>query len=246
VIRLLLAVALLMVLGAPRADAAGACQQFYDATVAVPAGWGAAYDLFHAQHAPLASVDCTVAPTPLLVGQPNDSTVYVYQTAYISASDASGAWTPVALSAAQPPSPGGWLQVPATAPLNLTSGQLNANWNYVAFLTARWNGAKWLIGCSDAVCATSNWSLQAITRQTTLTIKLSPVAPNIADDTALGTTVGVLTCSWSDASPCTAVFGITDPAGIYKLSGANLVVDPAGAGVGAAGTHDTVTLTATQ
>jgi hypothetical protein len=223
---------LLTMLVAPHADAAGACQAFYDGSAAVPAGWAAAYDLFHVQHAPLASVDCTVAPTPLSVGE-NDPTVYVYQTA-------------VALSAAQPPSAGGWLQVPATAPLNLSSGQLNANWNYIAFLTARWNGARWLIGCADVVCATSTWSLQAITRQTTLTVKVSPVAPNIADNTALSATIGAVTCSWSDGSPCTATFAITDPAGIYALSGANLIVAPGGPGVGAPGSRDTVTITATQ
>ncbi|MGC1885687.1 MAG: hypothetical protein WA709_06255, partial [Stellaceae bacterium] len=147
---------LLGLLGSPNALAAGACQQYYDATVPVPAGWAAAYDVFHAANTPLASVDCTVAPTPLTVGEPNDTTVYVYQTAYLYASDAS-AWTPVVLSAAQPPSAAGWLAVPATAPLNLSSGQLTTNWNYIAFLTARWNGAEWLVGCADAVCATPEW-----------------------------------------------------------------------------------------
>ena len=213
--------------------------------MAVPSGWGAAYDVFHSQHAPLASVDCTVAPTPLSVGQPNDTTVYVYQTAYLYASSAS-AWAGVTLSAAQPPSPGGWLAVPATAPLNLTTSQLNTNWNYVAFLTARWNGSKWLIGCADAVCATSEWSLQAITRQITLTAKITPVAPSVSDDTALGATVAAVSCAWSDGSPCTATFTITDPSSRYTLSGANIIVNSGGSGVGPACTTDTVSVTATQ
>lgn len=305
-------------LGSRSADAAGACQQFYDATVAVPAGWGAAYDLFHTSHAALASVDCRIATTPLSVGVPSDTTVYVYQTAYLLTSDSSvdatnattaagnatlhfastpanvapgqiiadssapavipsgatvvsktgttvvmsatavGAgvgngdtitfappWTPIILSAAQP-AVGGWLAVPATAPLNLSSAQLNADWNYISFLTARWNGTKWLIGCADAVCATSHWGLQAITRQTTLTATITPVAPHIADDTALSSVVATVACAWSDGSPCTATFSITDPSSIYTLSGSSIIVDPAGPGVGTGGASDVITITATQ
>jgi hypothetical protein len=234
-----------MLSGNREAAAAGACQAFYDSTVPVPAGWAAAYDLFHAAHTTLATVDCSVGTTPVSIGAANDPTVYVYQTAYLLTTDVGAVFTPVTLSASQP-AVNGWLPLPATAPLNLTSGQLSAGWNFVQFITARWNGTKWLIGCADPVCSTSAWSLQAITRQTTLTAKITPVAPSIADDTALGTTVATVSCAWSDASPCTATFSITDPAGIYKLSGSNIIVDTLGPGVGAAGTSNTIAVTATQ
>lgn len=325
------AAALALLLGPSKSvHAAGACQAFYTPAVPVPGGWAAAYDLFHGAHTPLATIDCTIPAIPLSVGLPTDSTVYVYQTAYLltppdssvavtNAPTAAGnailhfistpasvapgqiiadtttpaaiphsaiiqgktnpvtvivdsstgttvtmnfgavgagvgngdtitftqPWVPIALSAAGP-SVGGWLTVPATAPLNLSSNQLNAGWNYIAFLTARWNGTKWLVGCADAVCASSNWSLQAITRQTTLTATITPVAPNIADDTALGATVATVHCAWSDASPCTATFSITDPSSIYKLSGSNIIVDPAGPGVGVGGSSDIISVTATQ
>jgi type IV secretory pathway protease TraF len=239
------AVALMVQMSTQEAKAAAPCQIFYNSSVSVPVGWGAAYDVFHASHPLLANVDCTVTTIPLTVGLPTDSTVYVYQTAYLLTSDLGAMWTPITLSASQP-AQGGWLLVPATAPLNLTSGQLNADWNYIAFLSARWNGSKWLIGCADAVCAASAWSLQAITRQITLTVKMTPVSANIADDTALSAVVGTISCFWSDDSPCTATFSRTDPAGIYTISGSNVIVDPAGPGVGPAGGTDRVKITATQ
>ena len=49
----------LMVLLSSRADAAGACQVYYDDTVPVPSGWAAAYDIFNMQNTPLATIDCT-------------------------------------------------------------------------------------------------------------------------------------------------------------------------------------------
>jgi hypothetical protein len=55
-----------------------------------------------------------------------------------------------------------------------------------------------------------------------------------------------VSCAWSDASPCTATFSITDPSGIYALSGSDIIVDSGGPGVGAAGSSDTISITATQ
>lgn len=233
----------------PRAEAAGACAAYFTAALPVPSGWAAMYDVFHAQHAPLATIDCTQAAIPLSVGVANDSTVLVYQTAYVLSSDMAATWTAVPLSGSAAPS-GGWLPSLATGALGLSSGQLNAGWNFVSFLTARWNGSKWLIGCADAVCATSNWSLQAITRQSTLTVTLTPVSPSIPDDTPLGATVAAIACAWSDGSPCTATFSFGSPnnnaGGIYAISGSNVIVNSSGPGVGAAGSIENITVVATQ
>jgi hypothetical protein len=237
------------IVGAGPAQALGTCTAYFSKSLPVPSGWGASYDLFNSPNPLLASVDCTNAATPLTVGSATDVTEYVYQYAYYSLDGVS--WTQVPLTSALPLSgnfyPGGQ----ATANLSLTSGDLATSWVYIAFLVAKWNGSKWLAGCANTQCAATFWNLQAISRDITLTVSVSPVSPRIFDNAALGSVVGTITCTWSDASPCTATLGFASPynnaGGVYAISGSNLIINPSGPGVGAAaGTLENVTIQATQ
>jgi hypothetical protein len=250
-IRTLAAIAALIAaisLGAGPAHALGSCTEYYSKALPVPAGWAAAYDLFNAPNPLLGSVDCTTAATTLTVGSATDITEYVYKFAYYSTDGVS--WTQVSLTSSQALF-GSFYPGLATADLNLSSGDLSSSWVYLAFVVAKWNGSRWLMGCADTQCAATFWSLQAISRDISLSVSVSPVSPAIVDNAALGSTVGTITASWSDGSTFTGTLGFAAPyndgGGVYAISGSNLIINPSGPGVGAAaGTIENVTIQATQ
>jgi hypothetical protein len=235
-------------LGAGPAHALGSCTEYYSKALPVPAGWAAAYDLFNAPNPLLGSVDCTTAATTLTVGSAIDTTEYVYKFAYYSVDGVS--WTQVALTSSQALF-GSFYPGLATANLSLSSGDLSGAWVYLAFVVAKWNGSKWLMGCADTQCAATFWSLQAISRDISLTVSVSPVSPTIFDTATLGSTVATITATWSDGSTFTGTLGFAAPyndgGGVYAISGSNLIINPSGPGVGAAATTiQNVTIQATQ
>jgi hypothetical protein len=103
------------------------CTQYYDSTVAVPAGWGAAYDVFTPGNPLLESVNCSSLPNvQLVVGTSILASQRIWHLAYLSKDGAT--WAPINLSSASQQLPDGYFSGQATATLNLTSADL-ANWN---------------------------------------------------------------------------------------------------------------------
>ncbi len=85
-----------------------------------------------------------------------------------------------------------------------------------------------------------------------LSIALTPANPTIPSTAPLGTVVAKITVTWSDGSPFTGTlsFGLpnSNGGGVYAIdSNNNLIIDPAGSGVGASGgSVQNVTIVATQ
>ena len=83
-------------------------------------------------------------------------------------------------------------------------------------------------------------------------ISITPAAPTILDTTPLGAIVATFTISMSDGSPFlgTVKFGAPyfDNGGIFAISGNQIIVNPAGPGVGPnlSTITDHITLMATQ
>ena len=85
-----------------------------------------------------------------------------------------------------------------------------------------------------------------------LSIVLTPANPTIAANAPLGSTVAAISAKWSDGSPFTGTISFGPPnsnaGGIFAIDkNQNLIVNPSGPGVGAAGgSIANVTLVATQ
>ncbi len=215
---------LAILMGSP-ADAQ--CTQYYDPTVPVPAGFGAAYDVFTAGNPPLESVNCSSPPNiSFVIGLANSPNQQIWNTAYLSKDGIS--WTAIPLSSASPVLADGYFSGRATTVLNLTSADLT-NWNYIAFLVAYLRNGAWVYGCPDAACASPGWNLQAITVTPVaphLIISFSPASPSILDNVTVGTSISDVTVTWSDGSPFTGTlsFGAPDnnDGGICALVGTEI------------------------
>jgi hypothetical protein len=128
-----------------------ACTNYYTSSIAVPSGYGAAYNLFSAQHEPLVSVSCS-GNAPLLTVGSNHSNQYIYKTGYVY----QGGWQPLPLTGTGL-SNNAWYPQIATASLPSVS----SSWTYVVGYVCQWNGTTWQCGCHDTTCSTGMWQLQA-------------------------------------------------------------------------------------
>ena len=84
-----------------------------------------------------------------------------------------------------------------------------------------------------------------------LQVTLNPPNPTIPSTTPLGAVVATITVTWSNGAPFTGTLSFGSPnsngGGVYALSGNNLIINPAGPGVGpAGGAVQNVTIVATQ
>ena len=84
-----------------------------------------------------------------------------------------------------------------------------------------------------------------------LNIALNPPNPTIPNTTPLSAVVATITVTWSNGAPFTGTLSFGPPnnngGGVYALSGNNLIINPAGPGVGpAGGSVQNVTIVATQ
>jgi hypothetical protein len=84
-----------------------------------------------------------------------------------------------------------------------------------------------------------------------LTLTFSPAAPSMQETAPLGSQVATIIAAWSDGSPFSGTLSFASPylddGGTFGMSGSNLIVSPAGAGLnGDGGTIQNVTVSATQ
>jgi hypothetical protein len=98
------------------------CTTYYTSSVAVPTGYGAAYNLFTVSHEPLISIDCSGSTPKLTVGS-NLSNQYSYNLGYIYQ---NGSWQQLPLTGSNLAN-NAWYPGLATGPLPAAS----SNWTYV-------------------------------------------------------------------------------------------------------------------
>jgi hypothetical protein len=100
-----------------------------------------------------------------------------------------------------------------------------------------------------------HWSFYATlvpsTPPPTLSVSFSPPNPSIPSNAAAGAVVAQMIATWSNGSPFTGTLDFTTPYGsdsnTFAISGSNLIVNPSGPGLSAAGnTIQNVTVIANQ
>ena len=132
----------------------------------------------------------------------------------------------------------------------VTSGALNAP----AASTVGGNGADCQGQCfPNSTGGNTNYFVDvAFTASAAfLNIALNPTNPTIPSTTPSGAVVATVSVTWSNGAPFTGTLSFGPPnnnnGGVYALSGNNLIINPSGPGVGAAGgSVQNVTIVATQ
>jgi hypothetical protein len=131
----------------------------------------------------------------------------------------------------------------------VTSGSLNAP----AASTVGGNGVDCRGQCFPNSSGNDNYFVDvAFTASApVLSIALNPPNPTIPSTTPLGAVVATISVTWSNGAPFTGTLSFGPPnssgGGVYALSGNNLIINPAGPGVGTAGgSVQNVTIVATQ
>lgn len=211
---------------------AAPCNYYWNSTIPVPAGFGAAFDVFNPSVL-LLTANCSTPPNVTVTIGEGSPTQAIYKTAYLSKDAVS--WVPVSLSSGTAVVPQDYFSGSASATLNLSSGDLD-NWNYVAFLVAYNRNGTWVYGCRDRICAENDrgWNLQSIT-----TASFSPQITAIvlsstmfATPATTGTTIATLSDTRSDAGSGSPVFsfGASIPFcngrdnGKFSISGTSLKI----------------------
>lgn len=129
-----------------------ACSQL-DSTKAIPAGFGASYDLILPGYTSLIKTDCSASSLSLEVGN-NQSTQYIYKRGYYYR---NGAWESFNFSNATATSD--WIIGTANASIVLSEAE-RLGTNYVVAYICTWTGSEWKCGCRDKACANNFWQLQ--------------------------------------------------------------------------------------
>jgi hypothetical protein len=131
----------------------------------------------------------------------------------------------------------------------VTSGTLNAP----AASTVGGNGVDCRGKCFPNSTGSDNFFVDVAFTSSApvLNIALNPTNPTIPSTAPLGTVVATVSVTWSNGAPFTGTLSFGPPnsngGGVYALSGNNLIINPAGPGVGAAGgSVQNVTIVATQ
>lgn len=132
------------------------CLDTYTSTVAVPTGYGAAYNVFSASRELLVSVSsCTATEATVKVG--NDSTdTLVYSQGWVW----NGSWTKYSLTSDEPLVYSAWYPKSAAGKFALPATESRY---YVAYVCTKVSD-DWKCGCKDAACVVPAWQLQKVSR----------------------------------------------------------------------------------
>ena len=126
-----------------------------DSSTAIPAGFGAAYNLLSSDKEVLAEVHCGPGSEATLSVGSGQSSLHIYRTAYEwTGSD----WRELALSGGT--SAGNWFIGSAAANLVRSEAELTQD-NFVVIWTCLPDGNRWKCGCRDTSCTENQWQLQA-------------------------------------------------------------------------------------
>ena len=144
----------------------GPCQNLYLPGVAIPASYGAAYNVLSAAQELLVQGDCSGATPVMKVGS-GSTNQDIYNTGYAYK---GGSWQAVTLTSATPISGTSWFSAHAQGPLPFTSTDLTS-WSYMVAYICTWipstssgQAGAWKCGCADAQCTTGMWQLQGVKR----------------------------------------------------------------------------------
>jgi hypothetical protein len=146
-------------ISAPRASTPSSTPcHLYDASVSIPPGYAAPFNLFSPTKEPLAKADCS--PTSVEVTLGNGSPSYaLYSRAYLHA-PAVNRWQEISLTS--PSSmPQDWYPGQATVTLSLPPQDRDQPL-FLAFYLCTWTGSHWKCGCQEQQCSSTYWNLQAV------------------------------------------------------------------------------------
>jgi hypothetical protein len=126
-----------------------------------------------------------------------------------------------------------------TAPAAATAGGNGVYYRGQGFPSSAWADTNFFVDVAFTAVAP------------TLSVTLNPANPTILSNTPPGTVVATISVTWSNGAPFTGSLSFGPPnsngGGVYALSGNNLIINPSGPGVGAAGgSVQNVTIVATQ
>lgn len=128
-----------------------------NASLGVPQGFGAPWNVLSSARELLISVTCSDTGATLSVGS-GTQTQYIYNLAYTYRANQ---WQQIPLQSASELLGGAWYVGSAQAQLPQTASELSAN-NFVVAYVCQWQAAAntWKCGCRDAACAQGLWQLQ--------------------------------------------------------------------------------------
>lgn len=136
------------------ATAEAASCNLLDSSRAVPAGYGAAYNVFSSAKELLVSVSCTSSQATLTAGSGAENQ-YVYRLGYTYRNNQ---WHQIPLTGSNLLG-GAWYVGQASARLPQTAAELEQN-NFAAAYVCQWINGVWRCGCRDSACAQGLWQLQ--------------------------------------------------------------------------------------
>lgn len=149
--------------------AAVACNKL-GPNAAIPAGFGASFNLFSTAREFLLSGTCDTVSDAITVGTVSagngNPNTYVYNKGYRWNGTS---WIPYTLTCLGQTVSGVWCVGKGT-----TSFTLSQNPTNIIAYTCQWNGTKWNCGCRDNACTTNYWQIQKLEYQQTTPPPITP------------------------------------------------------------------------
>lgn len=139
--------------GARLGDNTAPCH-LLDASLSVPRGFGAAYNVFSASREVILAASCADVGAVVTAGTGANNT-YIYEQGY---EFRSGHWQPFSLVGEN--KNGVWISGSASANLSRSESAMNSNNFFIAYV-CQWMNGRWYCGCRDKNCAENFWQLQA-------------------------------------------------------------------------------------
>lgn len=135
------------------------CKDLYSRSTAVPAGYGAAYNIFSSSKEVVLRASCGTSDALATIGS-GLATQLIWKEGY---ENVDGRWLPITLSG--PKAAGnGWFEGVAQGVISKSiSGARNT---FLAYTCTKVSG-QWKCGCRDATCSSSLWELQAFVPRST-------------------------------------------------------------------------------
>ncbi len=169
--------------------AASTCSDSYSSSVAVPTGYGAAYNPFSsAKELLVKTTSCTDTSASITVGN-GDTALYVYKEGYYWT---GSAWQKINFTSSNALD-GVWYKGQANASVPMAAG--NSERFYVGY-TCQQVSSVWKCGCSNTTCATPAWQLQKVNKISTA---VDPTATFSANPTSI-TASGNSTLTWTSTN----------------------------------------------
>ena len=131
----------------------GSCPNIWDSSLAVPAGFGAAFNLFSSAKELLMNVFCSSNTAYINIGN-GTAVQYIYKTGYTWTNNQ---WTSFNYSGSNMDSGGNWFIGRASASVNIAD--LTQKQSALAYI-CEWNGTSWKCGCNTSACTNNHWNLQ--------------------------------------------------------------------------------------